>query len=129
MPETLKFFLTLAGILAIFGLGALIAICAEARGRGFRIGWHAKRDQAVQSIREAYLENTADWPLAGPDQDQEPDEAERPLPADAGHLPRLHLAVYQLPPTPYPRCRRILSAEDRLQADPTTEPEDHDATR
>lgn len=62
MPEFGKFLLTLAGILALFGAGALIAICVEAHGRGFtRGGQVVKRSE---SIREAYQANTSDSGLA-----------------------------------------------------------------
>lgn len=83
MPETLKFFLTLAGILAIFAAGMLLAVIAEAndwRARRTIVGaWTLLRSghrggivpgaEHVQSVHEAYLENTADWRLAWPDQD------------------------------------------------------------
>lgn len=64
MPDAMKFFLTLVGVLAVFGAGALFAIFAETRWWGLRIGGHVPF--RGDSIREAYLENTSDTGLAAP---------------------------------------------------------------
>ena len=104
MHDLGKFALALAGTLALFGLGGIIAICAEA----------ARQSRDGGPV-----------PASGADQD----DTQGPLPADTPYPPDLHLVIFEQRPTPYPACRRILSAQDRLQAEANTDPEDIDATR